>query len=72
MHLAKIMYHRYKDSLNDFLGTAKHSKVKGVSWKTIQKKLTAKQKMLDRKEWLEAKESQTQAESNQMKLEFKD
>ena len=72
MHLAKIMYHRYKDSLNDFLGTAKHSKVKGVSWKTIQKKLTAKQKMLDRQEWLEAKELETQADIKQMKLEFKD
>ena len=72
MHLAKIMYHRHKNSLVDFLGTAKHSKVKGVSWKTIQKKLTAKQKMLDRKEWLEAKESEIQNESKQMKIEFKD
>ena len=56
MHLCKIMYHRYSNTLNDFLGTAKKSKVKGVSWKTIQKKLTAKQKLEDRKEWLEQKE----------------
>ena len=38
------------------MGTAKKSKVKGVSWKTIAKKLTAKQKLSDRKEWLESKE----------------
>ena len=38
----------------------------------MDKKLTAKQKMLDRKEWLEAKESQIQNGSKQLKIEFKD